>query len=60
MKTIRALLAGLVCSFLLTGCVAIPPLISVEHSGKEDSSVHSRISDLERRIQQLEAKQANP
>jgi hypothetical protein len=43
---------------LCSGCVAIPPLINVQHSEpKEGSTLKGRVDELERRVRELEAKQ---
>ena len=50
------ILIVLVCLF--SGCIAIPPLISVQHSEKESSSADKkRIEELEQRVRELEQQQ---
>jgi hypothetical protein len=57
MKARLGMLVVLVCLF--SGCVAIPPLITVNHEDKSpgDTGLRSRVEQLERRVNELEAKQ---
>ena len=47
---------AVLCFF--TGCVAIPPLINVQHKVSDDPSMKERVDELERRVRELEAKSA--
>ncbi len=50
-----SLLLLVMISFLLNGCVAIPPLINVQH--RDMSSETSRkLDDIDKRLQRLEEK----
>ncbi|MGZ8938335.1 MAG: hypothetical protein ACXW32_03900 [Limisphaerales bacterium] len=54
---------ALVLMFVCSGCVAIPPLINVQHSEPKegrDSALKGRVDDLEKRVRELEAKQNRP
>ena len=56
----KAILVVVVCLF--SGCVAIPPLINVQHSEPKESResrdvLKTRVEQLERRVSDLEAKQ---
>jgi hypothetical protein len=44
---------------LFSGCVAIPPLINVQHTEPKDSTeaLKMRVEQLERRVNELETKQ---
>jgi hypothetical protein len=57
MKARLGMLVVLWCLF--SGCVAIPPLINVQHSEPKESldAQKARLDDLERRVRELEAKQ---
>ena len=51
---------ALLLVFVCSGCVAIPPLINVQHSEPKegrDSALKGRVDELERRVRELEAKQ---
>jgi hypothetical protein len=55
-KARLGILVGLVC--LVSGCVAIPPLITVHHTEKDSSSADKkRIEELEQRVRELEQQQ---
>jgi hypothetical protein len=46
--------------YLFSGCVAIPPLINVQHSEPKegrDATLKARVDELERRVRELEEKQ---
>lgn len=54
---------ALILVFVCSGCVAIPPLINVQHSEPKegrDSALKGRVDELERRVRDLEAKQNRP
>jgi hypothetical protein len=54
---------ALILMFVCSGCVAIPPLINVQHSEPKegrDSALKGRVDELERRVRELEAKQNRP
>lgn len=54
-KARLGILIGVVCLF--SGCVAIPPLVTVQHrGGTDDSSLKTRVEALERRVNELEDK----
>jgi hypothetical protein len=57
MKACLGLLVALLC--LSAGCVAIPPLITVNHEDKGGNEVglRNRVDQLERRVRELEEKQ---
>lgn len=57
MKARVGILVVLVCLF--SGCVAIPPLINVQHSEPKDTTdaLKMRVEQLERRVSELETKQ---
>jgi hypothetical protein len=60
MKARLGILVVVVCLF--SGCVAIPPLINVQHSEPKESresrdALKTRVEQLERRVSELEAKQ---
>lgn len=44
-----------VCGIFFSGCVAIPPLINVQHRG-DDKNIEKRLDSIERRLGQLENK----
>ena len=53
MKARLGVIAVLLC--LVSGCIAIPPLITVHHSEQDStSSDKKRIEELERRVRELE------
>jgi starvation-inducible outer membrane lipoprotein len=54
-KSIPTLLIALVAAIILTGCVAIPPLINVQHKG-EDSQAVRKLDAIEKRLDRLEEK----
>lgn len=41
------------CGIILNGCVAIPPLINVQHR-EDDKNNDRRLDSIERRLDQLE------
>jgi hypothetical protein len=45
---------------LTSGCVAIPPLVNVQHRGDPNEALKSRVEDLERRVRELETKTPRP
>lgn len=55
-KTRLGICLAVLCFF--TGCVAIPPLINVQHKVSDDPSMKERVDELERRVRELEAKSA--
>ena len=60
MKARLGILVVMVCLF--SGCVAIPPLINVQHAEPKESretrdALKTRVEQLERRVSELEAKQ---
>jgi hypothetical protein len=58
MKARLGILAVLLC--LVSGCVAIPPLITVHHEDSKepkDPALKSRVDQLERRVRELEERQ---
>ena len=56
-KARLGVLAVVLCLF--SGCVAIPPLINVQHTEPKDTTdaLKMRVEQLERRVNELEAKQ---
>jgi hypothetical protein len=56
-KLSKALL-GLILASLLQGCVAIPPLIQVQHkdNGNSLSDIQRRLDSIDRRLDRLEQK----
>jgi starvation-inducible outer membrane lipoprotein len=54
-KLIPTLLIAIVAAVVLTGCVAIPPLINVQHKG-EDSLTVKKLDAIEKRLDRLEEK----
>ena len=53
MKALLGVLVVLLCLF--AGCIAIPPLITVQHSESGSSSADKkRIEELEKRVRELE------
>jgi starvation-inducible outer membrane lipoprotein len=54
-KLIPTLLIAIAVCVVLTGCVAFPPLISVEHKG-EDSASMKKLDAIEKRLDRLEQK----
>jgi hypothetical protein len=61
MKRTRLLLA--LCALTitaLTGCVAIPPLVNVQHDHHGDSKIDSRLKAMEERLERIEQKVDQP
>ncbi|HVR37049.1 MAG TPA: hypothetical protein VMS21_14490 [Methylomirabilota bacterium] len=57
MKRTRLLLA--LCALgitSLTGCVAIPPLVNVQHEHHGDPKMDSRLKAMEERLERIEQK----
>jgi hypothetical protein len=52
----RVLLAGLILLPVLSSCVAVPPLITVNHQDSSEADLRARVDSLERRVRDLEAK----
>jgi hypothetical protein len=55
MKAKLSLLAGMVLMALASGCVAIPPLINVQHAEK-NGETNARLKAIEDRMERLERK----
>jgi hypothetical protein len=49
----------LLTGVVLQGCVAIPPLIQVQHRDSGSNNLSSRLDSIERRLDQLEQKSAS-
>lgn len=58
MKNPKGLLLAFICVVWLggSGCIAVPPLITVhqKESSTSDATLKSRLEELERRVQRLE------
>jgi len=52
----RVVLTGFALVIFLSGCVAVPPLITVNHRESANSDLQSRVESLERRVRDLESK----
>ena len=57
-KRLVPMLSAAASLLILSGCVAIPPLINVTHQkdSKDDSSVNQRLDRMEERLDRIEKK----
>lgn len=53
-KMILGLALAVVCVGFLSGCVAIPPLIQVQH--KDGDAISRKLDSIEKRLDHLEQK----